>query len=224
MKQQIATLTVLTTLAVLIVVTASGCRFRTAAHEKGKITLGVCMSTFSSPYSGALIREFARYAPQRGCDVIIVDSQLDIQKEASNIDHLIALNVDAILVNVVDSKGTRAALKKAAKAGRIVICFDTSVYAPETLGIRAFTGAAHYQQAAAAAEVIHLDLLDLRGPEALAPSPRAGEKESHEVNPSSRQIAIEVWNFAHVVDRGTHRRDRWHRPHRAGGFTDRYSQ
>jgi ribose transport system substrate-binding protein len=154
MKPSGRTAVVLAALAAVIAVAAGGCRPRAAAHEKRKLALGVCMSTFASPYSSATIREFARYAPERGCELILVDSQLDIQREASNIDNLIALGADAILVNVVDSKGSRAALKKAARAGIAVICFGSSVNAPETLGVRAYTGPAYYKEAEAAAEVV----------------------------------------------------------------------
>ncbi len=111
------------------------------------------MSTFSSPYASATIREFQRYVPQMACELILVDSQLDIQKEASNLDNLMALKADAILVNVVDSKGSRSALRKAAKAGFLVISFNSAVDQPEALGVRAYTGPDCYREAVVAAEV-----------------------------------------------------------------------
>jgi len=122
------------------------------AQEK-KITLGVSMSTFSSPYASAMVKAYKNYCAEKGYNLIILDSQLDIQKEASNIDNLMAQKVDAIMVNAVDSEGSRAALKKAADAGFIVICSNSTVSDPAEIGIRAYTGPNYYQQAVMAAKV-----------------------------------------------------------------------
>jgi len=122
------------------------------AQEK-KITLGVSMSTFSSPYASAMVKAYKNYCAEKGYNLIILDSQLDIQKEASNIDNLMAQKVDAIMVNAVDAEGSRAALRKAADAGFIVICSNSTVNDPEEIGIRAYTGPNYYQQAVTAAKV-----------------------------------------------------------------------
>jgi ribose transport system substrate-binding protein len=130
----------------------TGCKKqKQETSNPNKITLGVCMSTFTSPYASATVREMKKYAQEKGYDIIILDSQLDIQREAYNIDNLKSKKVKAILVNVVDSKGSKTALKKAANAGFVVICFNSSVDSPETLGIRAYTGPQYYEQGATAA-------------------------------------------------------------------------
>ncbi len=118
-----------------------------------KITLGVSMSTFSSPYASAMVKAYRNYCAEKGYELIILDSQLDIQKEANNIDDLMAKKVNAIMVNAVDSEGSRAALKKAANAGFVVICSNSTVNNPEELGIRAYTGPQYYNQAVMAAKV-----------------------------------------------------------------------
>jgi ribose transport system substrate-binding protein len=117
------------------------------------ITLGVSMATFTSPYASAAIKEFKRYTRQEGHGLIILDAQQDIQREAFNIDNLIAKRVDAILVNATDSKGSRASLRKAARRGLSVICFNSSVDRPEELGVRAYSGPQYYEQAVSAARV-----------------------------------------------------------------------
>ena len=153
MKARPATPVSFAVLSLALLAQLSGCRERQMPDRQAAFRLGVCMSTFSSPYASATVREFERYAREKDVDLIIVDSQLDIQKEASNIDNLMALRADAIVVNVVDSKGSRAALRKAAQAGFVVICANSTVHAPETLGIRAYTGPEYYEQAATAARV-----------------------------------------------------------------------
>ncbi len=117
------------------------------------VRLGVSMASFTAPYASAAVREFRRYGRERGIQLLLLDAQHDIQREAFNIATLVARKVDVILVNVVDLKGSRAALKKAAGAGLPVLCFNSNVDAPESLGIRAYTGPQYYDQGVAAARV-----------------------------------------------------------------------
>jgi len=123
------------------------------AFAQEKVVLGVSMSTFSSPYASAMVKAYKTYCAEKGYELVILDSQLDIQKESNNIDDLMAKKVNAIMVNAVDSEGSRAALKKAAAAGFVVICSNSTVNNPEELGIRAYTGPQYYNQAVMAAKV-----------------------------------------------------------------------
>jgi ribose transport system substrate-binding protein len=117
------------------------------------MTFGVSMSTFTSPYASAAVKEFKRFTQEQGYGLIILDAQSDIQREAFNIDNLMAKRVEAILVNTVDSKGSRASLRKAARRGIPVICFNSTVDRPEELGVRAYSGPQYYEQAVSAARV-----------------------------------------------------------------------
>jgi ribose transport system substrate-binding protein len=139
--------------ALAIILMVGGCNSRSVSTQKPKITLGISMSTFTSPYSSASVKEFRRFTQQQGYGLIILDAQNDIQREAFNIDNLMAKRVDAILVNAVDAKGSRASLRKAARRGFVVICFNSAVDRPEELGLRAYTGPQYYEQAASAAKV-----------------------------------------------------------------------
>ncbi|MDD2764634.1 MAG: sugar ABC transporter substrate-binding protein [Opitutaceae bacterium] len=111
------------------------------------------MATFTSPYSSASVKEFKRITREQGCGLIILDAQSDIQREAFNMDNLVAKRVDAILVNAVDSKGSRACLRKAARRGVAVVCFNSTVDRPEELGVRAYSGPEYYEQGVSAARV-----------------------------------------------------------------------
>jgi ribose transport system substrate-binding protein len=140
---------------VLLILTIMICGlilFDAVAFTQEKVSLGVAMSTFSSPYASAMVKTFKNYCEEKGYELVILDSQLDIQKEANNIDDLMAKKVNAIMVNPVDSEGSRAALKKAADAGIVVICTNTTVNDPEELGIRAYTGPDCYDEAVTAAK------------------------------------------------------------------------
>jgi ribose transport system substrate-binding protein len=140
--------------ALAIIFMVGGCnQSRSVSTEKPNITFGISMSTFTSPYSSATVKEFKRFTQQRGYGLIILDAQNDIQREAFNIDNLMAKRVDAILVNPVDAKGSRASLRKASRRGFVVICFNSAVERPEELGLRAYSGPQYYEQAASAAKV-----------------------------------------------------------------------
>jgi ribose transport system substrate-binding protein len=141
------------TLALAIILSIGGCDSRSPSTGKPKMTLGVSMSTFTSPYASAAVKEFKRFTQEQGYGLIILDAQNDIQREAFNIDNLMAKRVAALLVNTVDSKGSRASLRKAARRGIPVICFNSTVDRPEELGVRAYSGPQYYEQAVSAARV-----------------------------------------------------------------------
>jgi ABC-type sugar transport system substrate-binding protein len=140
-------------LVMAVVLNLAGCDARSPSTAKPKITFGVSMCTFTSPYASAAVKEFKRFAREKGYGLIILDAQNDIQREAFNVDNLMAKRVDAILVNAVDAKGSRASLRKAARRGFIVTCFNANVDNPEVLGIRAYSGPQYYEQAVTAAKV-----------------------------------------------------------------------
>jgi len=139
--------------AVAVMLSVGGCDSRSASTGKPKMTFGVSMSTFTSPYAAAAVKEFKRFTQEQGYGLIVLDAQSDIQREAFNIDNLMAKRVDAILVNAVDSKGSRASLRKAGRRGVPVICFNSTVDRPEELGVRAYSGPQYYEQAVSAARV-----------------------------------------------------------------------
>ena len=138
----------------LALAAAAGCRPQDqSAGGAPRITIGISMATFTSPYSSAAVKEFRRLAREGGHGLFILDAQSDIQREAFNIDSLVAKRVQAILVNAVDSKGSRASLRRAARRGIPVICFNSSVDRMEELGVRAYSGPQYYEQAVSAARV-----------------------------------------------------------------------
>jgi ribose transport system substrate-binding protein len=140
-------------ICLFVVLNLGGCDAPEPSTAKPKMTFGVSMSTFTSPYASAAVKEFRRFTREKGCGLIILDAQNDIQREAFNVDNLMAKRVDAILVNAVDAKGSRASLRKAARRGFVVTCFNSNVDDPETLGIRAYSGPQYYEQAVTAAKV-----------------------------------------------------------------------
>jgi ribose transport system substrate-binding protein len=120
-------------------------------QAKGKIVIGVCMVTFNSPYATAMVKEWPRYCEEKGYGLVLLDSELNVQKEAQNMDTLIGKKVDVIAIVPVDAQGSRAAIKKAVDAKIPVICNNVTVDSPEEIGVRAFAGPSSYLQAQVAA-------------------------------------------------------------------------
>jgi len=118
--------------------------------ESAAVKIGVASVTFTSPYASAMVKEYERYCKEKGYELIMLDSQLDIQKEAQNIDALMAKKVDIIIVVATDSEGSKAAIKKAINAGFPVMCSNATINDPEQIGIRAYTGPNYYSQAVVA--------------------------------------------------------------------------
>ncbi len=118
-----------------------------------RMKVGVDYVTFSSPYASAMVKGYQKYAKEMNIDMTILDSQLDIQKEAANMDSLIAMNPDVIIVAPVDAEGSKAAIKKAIDAGIPVICSNVTVNDAAKLGVKAFTGPNTYDEAVVVGKV-----------------------------------------------------------------------
>jgi ribose transport system substrate-binding protein len=119
--------------------------------ESAAVTIGVTSVTFESPYASAMVKNYAKYCEEKGYELIMLDANFDIQKEAQNIDALMAKKVDIIIVVAVDSEGSKAGIKKAVDAGFTVICSNATINDPEQIGLRAYTGPNYYSQAVVAA-------------------------------------------------------------------------
>ena len=118
-----------------------------AAFAAPKAKVGVVYVTFSSPYASAMVKGYQKFAKEMNIDMTILDSQLDIQKEAANMDSIIAMRPDVIIIAPVDAEGSKAAIKKAIAAEIPVICSNVTVNDAAKMGIRAFTGPNCYSEA-----------------------------------------------------------------------------
>lgn len=89
-----------------------------------KITLGLVLSTLNNPFFVTLRDGAQSEANKLGVTLIVMDSQNDSAKEASNIEDLISRKVDAILVNPTDSDAVVPSIKKANDAKIPVFTID----------------------------------------------------------------------------------------------------
>lgn len=91
--------------------------------EEG-ITLGLSLSTLNNPFFVTLKEGAEEKAGELGVKLIVVDSQDDPAREATNIEDLIQKQVDALLINPTDADAVVPSVKKANGAGIPVFTID----------------------------------------------------------------------------------------------------
>ncbi|MDA3938837.1 MAG: ribose ABC transporter substrate-binding protein RbsB [Spirochaetia bacterium] len=93
-------------------------------EESDGLTLGLSLSTLNNPFFVTLKEGAEAKAAELGAKLIIVDSQDDPSKEATNIEDLIQKGVDALLINPTDADAIVPSIKKANAAGIPVFTID----------------------------------------------------------------------------------------------------
>jgi len=93
-------------------------------EESDGLTLGLSLSTLNNPFFVTLKEGAEAKAAELGVKLIIVDSQDDSSKEATNIEDLIQKGVDALLINPTDADAIVPSIKKANAAGIPVFTID----------------------------------------------------------------------------------------------------
>jgi ribose transport system substrate-binding protein len=87
-------------------------------------TIGVSVLTLGNPFFSVIAENIKSEAAKHGYDVIIVDGDRNVQKQANQIDDFLTKGVAAIVLNPCDRISTGAAIKKANEAGIPVFTCD----------------------------------------------------------------------------------------------------
>ena len=99
-----------------------------AKDDKDGFTFGATYWTMNNPYFIALEAGIRATVEADGHELISYDPQGDVTTQISQIEDLIAQDVDLIFLNPADWEGVRPALEAAEKAGIPIIVVDTPVY------------------------------------------------------------------------------------------------
>lgn len=91
----------------------------TTAHA---VEIGVSMAAFDDSFLTVLRNGMLDYAAQKDVTLQMEDAQNDVQRQLSQVQNFIALGVDAIIVNAVDTDGTQA-LTNMAEAAKVPLVY-----------------------------------------------------------------------------------------------------
>lgn len=103
-------------------------------HKEAKeLKLGVSISTTNNPYFVAMKDGLDKAAKEQGLEMKVADAQDDAARQTDDIQNFISQNVDAILINPVDSDAIVPAIKSANAANIPVILIDRGSNGGEVL-------------------------------------------------------------------------------------------
>jgi|SRR5215207_5156631 ribose transport system substrate-binding protein len=119
-----ATLLAVLILAILASVLAAGCQRGGGGEEGGGPRIGLSISTLNNPYFVTLRNGAQDAAKKEGAQLIISDAQNDAATQQDDVQNYVTQQVDAILVNPVDSESIVPAIQAANQADIPVIALD----------------------------------------------------------------------------------------------------
>lgn len=94
------------------------------SETASKGTIGVSVLTLGNPFFSVIAENVKSEAAKHGYDVIVVDGNRNVQRQANQIDDFLTKGVAAIVLNPCDRISTGAAIKKANDAGIPVFTCD----------------------------------------------------------------------------------------------------
>ena len=123
MGKRIAVLGVLI-LAALATVVVVGCQRGGGGGEGGGPRIGLSISTLNNPFFVTLRNGAQQAANKEGAKLIIADAQDDAATQQDDVQNFVTQQVDAILINPVDSEAVVPAVQAANQANIPVIALD----------------------------------------------------------------------------------------------------
>ena len=111
-------------LAALATVVAVGCQRGGGGGEGGGPRIGLSISTLNNPFFVTLRNGAQQAANKEGAKLIIADAQDDAATQQDDVQNFVTQQVDAILINPVDSEAVVPAVQAAYQAIIPVIALD----------------------------------------------------------------------------------------------------
>jgi ribose transport system substrate-binding protein len=106
--------------------------------KEGPYTIGISNSFIGNAWRTQMIQMAKAWAATPEVapmieELIVVSTGEDVEAQIAAMDNMIALGVDAIILNAATPTGFDAVIRRAADAGIIVVSFDNIVTAPEAV-------------------------------------------------------------------------------------------
>ena len=93
-------------------------------NNGNKGTIGISVLTLGNPFFNVIAEGVKEEAAKHGYDVLVVDGDRDVQKQANQIDDFLTKGVVAIILNPCDRQSIGPAIEKANQAGVPVFTCD----------------------------------------------------------------------------------------------------
>ncbi len=116
--------TSLTIAALAVVVATTGL---TGPARAASCKIGISVKTLDAPYFAALEQAAVQRVKALGCQPVTADAENDLNKQVSDVEDMVAQNVDALVVDPSDSEGLVPAINAATAAGVKVIVMDSTL-------------------------------------------------------------------------------------------------
>lgn len=81
-------------------------------ESESKGTIGVSVLTLGNPFFNVIAEGVKEEAAKHGYDVVVVDGDRDVQKQANQIDDFLTKGVAAIILNPCDRQSIGPAIEK----------------------------------------------------------------------------------------------------------------
>jgi ribose transport system substrate-binding protein len=104
-----------------------------ASVDKPKV--GFTVMVMNNPFFVAMYDAVKEEVEKLGGEVLVVDGNMDVQKQTAGVEDMIRQNIDFLLFNPVDSDAGEASVKAAKAAGIPVICLDADSKGPRDMFI-----------------------------------------------------------------------------------------
>ena len=156
MKKAYKTLVLVITLALVFTTLATQSLFAGGRAQSGtkRPVIGISISGFQAPYFKAMIDASEAEAKVRNVELRVLDAEWDAQKQASQIESLIAQKCDVIEIVPCDSTAIIPTMKKVKDAGIPLFVVNTQHDPAAEDLIVTFIGASMEDEAAMAAQSV----------------------------------------------------------------------
>lgn len=96
------------------------------------LRFGLSSAGLSYPFAAAIARGFQQQAARAGVEAVVLDAQGKVQKQANDVDDLLAERVDGLVLMPLDSVIAQSWVDRAAAAGVAVVAVGSQVGDPNT--------------------------------------------------------------------------------------------
>jgi len=113
------------TLSAALWVVGAFCSHLAMAQESCRV--GLTMPSLNAPYFAAQVAAVEKAAKDKGCDIIVSDSQSDFSKQINDVEDMIARGIDILIINPRDQEALVPIVDSATEAGIKVVVMDSTL-------------------------------------------------------------------------------------------------